>query len=63
MANGEQFKTIRIEALYISYPTDYARCFKKNHFANLLLESEKCYNLKNKFQESTEEIKKTVSGL
>ena len=29
MSNGEQLKTIRLEALYINYPTDYTRCFKK----------------------------------
>ena len=30
MANGEQFKTIRVKVLYINYLTDKTRCFKKN---------------------------------
>ena len=30
MANGEQFKTIKEEALYINYATNETRCFKKN---------------------------------
>ena len=30
MANGEQFKTIKGEVLYINYATNETRCFKKN---------------------------------
>ena len=31
MAKGKQFKTIRVEVLYINYPTDYIE-----HFVNLI---------------------------
>ena len=32
MANGEKFKRFKGKVMYINYPTDKTRCFKKNFF-------------------------------